>query len=187
MKTHLTQQYLDRLSSLLRNENRSRLLLHGLQPVQFDALQYLMACNHYSDTPMAVTEFLGQTKGTVSQTLKVLEKKGFVTKTIDQQDKRVVHLSVTSQGSKLIKQIQASALLQKGATLMSDEKLEALNSSLELLLNKVQLANQLKTFGECHSCLHHTKLTSGGLLCGLTQERLLTTDAKLICREHHPL
>ena len=30
--------------------------------------------------PKAVTEYLGQTKGTVSQTLNVLEKKGLLTK-----------------------------------------------------------------------------------------------------------
>ena len=187
MKTQQTQHYLDRLSNLLRNENRSKLSLHGLQPVQFDALQYLMVCNRYSDTPMAVTEFLGQTKGTVSQTLKVLEKKGFVKKTTDQKDKRVVHLSVTPEGSKLSEQILASELLQKGAALRSDHKLEDLNTSLELLLNKLQLANQLKTFGQCHSCRHHTKVTPDGLLCGLTHERLSTRDATLICREHHPL
>ena len=89
----------------MRQENRTKLSLHGLQPVQFDALQYLMQCNHYSDTPMAVTEFLGQTKGTVSQTLNVLVRKGFIAKTMDQEDKRVVHLSVTSKGIKLSQEI----------------------------------------------------------------------------------
>jgi DNA-binding MarR family transcriptional regulator len=48
---------------------------HGLQPVQLEVLNYLSSCNRYSDTPMAVTEYLGQTKGTVSQTIKTLEKK----------------------------------------------------------------------------------------------------------------
>jgi hypothetical protein len=55
-----------RLASPVRNEARQALAEHGLQPVQFEALHYLTRCNRYSDTPMAVTEFLGQTKGTVS-------------------------------------------------------------------------------------------------------------------------
>ncbi len=80
MKKLINQQILERLASLLRSESRTMLLEHGLQPVQFEALQYIANCNRYSDTPMAVTEFLGQTKGTVSQTLKVLEKKGLIEK-----------------------------------------------------------------------------------------------------------
>ena len=170
----------------MRQENRTKLSLHGLQPVQFDALQYLMQCNRYSDTPMAVTGFLGQTKGTVSQTLNVLVRKGFIAKTMDQKDKRVVHLSATSKGIKLSQEILESKLLQTGAKLVGQQKLDQLNAGLELLLNKLQLANQLKTFGQCHSCRHHTKLTSNGLLCGLTQERLSSKDATLICREHNP-
>lgn len=186
MDTHISQQYVERLSSLLRHETRTKLSLHGLQPVQFDALQYLMQCNRYSDTPMAVTEFLGQTKGTVSQTLNVLVRKGFITKTMDQEDKRVVHLSVTSAGIKLSQEILESKLLRTGAKLVGQQKLDQLNAGLELLLNKLQLANQLKTFGQCHSCRHHTKLTPNGLLCGLTQEHLSSKDATLICREHNP-
>ncbi len=81
MNTLVTQQLLERLASLLRSENRQMLVEFGLQPVQFEVLQYLSICNRYSDTPMAVTEFFGQTKGTVSQTLKVLEKKNLLEKT----------------------------------------------------------------------------------------------------------
>ena len=61
-------------------------------------LHYLSVCNRYSDTPMAVTEYLGQTKGTVSQTLKVLEKKALLFKEPDKDDKRVMHLKLTEQG-----------------------------------------------------------------------------------------
>jgi hypothetical protein len=105
---------------------------------------------------------------------------------MDQKDKRVVHLSATSKGIKLSQEILESKLLQTGAKLVGQQKLDQLNAGLELLLNKLQLANQLKTFGQCHSCRHHTKLTSNGLLCGLTQERLSSKDATLICREHNP-
>lgn len=49
---------------------------------------------------MAVTEYLGQTKGTVSQALKVLENKKYIPKHSDTDDKRITHLKVTnsSQG-----------------------------------------------------------------------------------------
>lgn len=65
--------YLERLTSLMRAWSREQPLVAELQPVQLSALHYLARCNRYSDTPLGVTEYLGLTKGTVSQSLKVLE------------------------------------------------------------------------------------------------------------------
>ena len=62
--------YLERLTSLMRAWSREQPLVAELQPVQLSALHYLARCNRYSDTPLGVTEYLGLTKGTVSQSLK---------------------------------------------------------------------------------------------------------------------
>ena len=56
---------LERLSSLTRVWFRQHPLLADLQPIQLSALLYLARCNRYSNTPLAVTEYLGLTKGTV--------------------------------------------------------------------------------------------------------------------------
>ena len=80
MKTNQIYDYVERLSELLRVDARQKGAEHGLLPVQLEVLHYLSICNQYSDTPMAVTEYLGQTKGTVSQTLKVLENKALLVK-----------------------------------------------------------------------------------------------------------
>ena len=48
-----------------------------LEPVHLATLRYLCNCNRFSNTASAITEYLGQTKGTISQTLKVLEKSRF--------------------------------------------------------------------------------------------------------------
>ena len=66
---------IERLANVLRQEVRAEGQSLGLQPVQQEALYYLSICNRYSDTTLAVTEYLGLTKGTVSQSLKVLENK----------------------------------------------------------------------------------------------------------------
>ncbi|MCP4325394.1 MAG: MarR family transcriptional regulator, partial [Alteromonadales bacterium] len=57
---------IERLANLLRQEIRLAGKELGLQPVQQEALYYLSICNKYSDTTLAVTEYLGLTKGTVS-------------------------------------------------------------------------------------------------------------------------
>lgn len=186
MDTLITQQLLERLASLLRSENRLLLMEYGLQPVQFEALHYLSICNRYSDTPMAVTEFLGQTKGTVSQTLKVLEKKNLLNKKIDLKDKRVTRLMLTKAGRDLVKKLLPSPILNSACKLLGDDALQATNSSLSLLLHSLQSANNFKTFGQCDTCQHNIKNNSSEYLCGLTNEPLTRKETTLRCREHKP-
>ena len=181
-----TQHLLERMASLLRTETRNLLIQYGLQPVQFEALHYLSICNRYSDTPMGVTEYLGQTKGSVSQTLKVLEKKGLIVKTADETDKRMAHMLVTKVGSNLVRSMLPSPLLALASKKL-DKKDEALiDTSLRNLLKSMQQANNFKTFGQCVTCSHNIRLSSGAYRCGLTGEGLSREDIELICREHKP-
>lgn len=179
-----TQQLLERLATLLRSESRNLLFEYGLQPVQFEALYYLSLCNRYSDTPMSVTEYLGQTKGSVSQTLKVLEKKELIVKNIDSSDKRVTHLTITKQGGKLVKKILPSPLLLSAGVFLNAQDIDRVNTSLSGLLKSAQHANNFKSFGQCSSCRHNTKLRKGEYFCEFTKEPLSTADIELICREH---
>ena len=184
MNLFKTQQLLERLAGLLRTETRHLLFEHGLQPVQFEALQYLLICNRYSDTLMAVTEYLGQTKGSVSQTLKVLEKKGLIEKHLDHTDKRVAHMSVTADGHALIKAITPSPMLKLTAKYLDENEAVTVESSLHCLLKIIQRANSFNTFGQCVSCCHNIRYSENEFMCGLTKEALTSKDVKLICREH---
>lgn len=181
------QDKLERTATLFRNEARQALSELGLQPVQFDALHYLARANRYSDTLMAVTEYLGQTKGTVSQSLKVLVREGLVHKIADADDKRVVHLKVSDKGRSLVERLVPSVLLQRACKSMSAHERNELNHSLSDLLRSLQAANDFKTFGQCHTCIHNQKIRAGEYWCGLTQEPLSGAELELICREHeHP-
>ena len=155
---------------------------HGLQPVQVEALTYLTHCNRYSDTPQAVTEYLGLTKGTVSQSLKVLERKGLLRKQQDTQDKRIVHLAPTTKGKKLIHAIPVKGL-EPSLAMMGSEKVQNLVDILRTTLRGIQRHNNHKTFAACHTCRfneHHRE----GYVCGLTHEPLHVQEIRLICREH---
>lgn len=184
MSTPSPQYTIERLANLIRGETRNRLTQYGLLPVQLEALHYLAICNRYSDTPMAVTEFLGQTKGTVSQTLKVLEKKGLIQKSPDQKDKRVTHLQITTEGRHLAEEFVTSPLLTKAIEQLPQNTAELLQVSLNNLLRNAQQINQFKPFGVCATCIHHRKKEDGEYICNLTKEALTENDVTLICREH---
>ena len=179
-----THQLLERISALLRSEQRAALNQHGLQPIQLEALHYLSQANRYSNTPIAVTEFLGQTKGTVSQTIKVLEKKGLLEKSLDMQDKRLVHLQLTAVGQSILRACIPPQLLSSAVDQLNTKDAHQLNTALKTLLSQMQKAHGSKTFGVCNSCIHHLRKPNGHVFCGLTQERLLKKEHAQICREH---
>jgi len=187
MKTKEIFDYLERLSNLLRNEERREGMDYGIQPVQLEALYYLSICNRYSDTPMGVAEYLGQTKGTVSQSLKLLVQKGYISKHANKQDKRSIHLQVTPSGKKLIETLIPPPLITKACINLNEEEQNQIESALKQLLQSIQQSNGMKSFGVCQTCRYNLKKKGGDLFCELTQESLTMSETQCICREHEPV
>lgn len=183
MSTEQIYDYIERLSNLLRVDSRRSGSEYDLRPIQLEVLHYLSICNRYSDTPMAVTTYLGQTKGTVSQTLKILSDKGLLTKKADNEDKRVTHLKVSRAGTKLLSASIPSPLFVQGGNLLNKQSLVRISDALRDLLLAIQQANGMKTFGVCSTCRHNRKHDDHHF-CGLTEDRLSTKDIRLICLEH---
>jgi DNA-binding MarR family transcriptional regulator len=174
---------LERLCNLLRSEARVAGTQAGLQPIHWQTLRYLAACNRYSDTPLAVAEFLGQTKGPVSQSLKLLVAKGLVSKQPDAGDRRVVHLAPTDAALDLLGRAAYTQTLQQAAAGLDDGSRAALDTALTELLLALQLAHGRRSFGVCGSCRFHER-SAAGSRCQLTGEPLSAVDASRICREH---
>ncbi|NMX67159.1 winged helix-turn-helix transcriptional regulator [Pseudomonas sp. WS 5111] len=173
---------LERLASLSRIWFRQHPLLADLQPIQLSALMYLSRCNRYSNTPLGVTDYLGLTKGTVSQSLKALEAKGLIVKTQDVHDKRSVHLQLTDTARGLLDALLPPDFLAAGEARMGARggQLQAL---LGELLREVQRSADVPSFGLCRTCRFHQHVDDLPF-CGLTQEPLAPSDTVLICREH---
>ncbi|MCG8039259.1 MAG: MarR family transcriptional regulator [Candidatus Thiodiazotropha taylori] len=176
--------HLERLSEILRTDLRKSGIEHGLQPVQLEVLHYLSVCNRYSDTPLAVTEYLGQTKGTVSQTIKVLEQKGLLQKRNDTEDKRVSHLSLTPRGSKLLDQLVPPPMLTKASDKLPERTRKQINQALQQLVMALLQSNGMKSFGVCHTCRYNLHSKDGGYFCNLVKQALTEDDLERLCREH---
>jgi DNA-binding MarR family transcriptional regulator len=179
-------EYLERISSLLRTDVRRAGIALGLQPVQLEALHYLSRCNRYSNTPMAVAEFLGLTKGTVSQTLGILESNRLIEKQPDGADRRVVHLVLTELGRQVVCDSLPPGVLESAMGDLSETEGQELVAALGRILRSLQHANGLKTFGACKNCRHHLLQADGSRRCMLTTEVLTDADSEMICREHQP-
>ena len=174
---------IERLANLLRQETRAAGLSLGLQPVQQEALYYLSTCNRYSDTTLAVTEFLGLTKGTVSQSLKVLESKKLIAREKDKSDKRITHLKVTDVGHRFLASTCPPKKFTEAVSELSSIDQNSTANLLTEILKNYQIATGRVAFGVCRNCTFNQK-TPQGIMCGLTQEPLSTEDTMLICREY---
>lgn len=183
MSAHRTYALLERIATLLRNDERASGSPRGLQPVHLHALGYLAACNRYSNTPAALAEYLGLTKGTVSQTLLVLENKGLLTKQGNPEDRRVVHLHLTPEGRKALEEAIPSDLFRRALSAPGLDR-GGLEQQLTRLLQNLQAAHGQRAFGQCDSCRHFQKEGPGRYRCGITQDPLSREDSALLCRDH---
>ncbi len=174
---------IERISNLLRSEERKKYVTIGLQPIHVQVLEYLATCNRFSDTPAAVAEYLGMTKGTISQSIQVLERKDYVQKTQDSEDGRVVHLSLSPAGEALLDELKPVDVFAQAQLAMSTKAFTTIEDALNAMLSELQKANNAKSFGVCHSCVNFIQIDNH-YHCNLTQLPLSRFDAKKICREH---
>ena len=124
------------------------------------------------------------TRGTVSQSLLLLEKKGYIKKTADINDRRVIHLELLPEGKTILEQAKPAELFIK-ATAMMEKKgdLTHYEPFFASMLTALQKANQSQSFGMCNTCHYFTKIDDS-FLCGLTKEPLSQNDSEKICQEH---
>lgn len=176
-------EIIERMAALIRSEERKKCTELGLQLVHFQVLDYLARCNRYSDTPAALSNYLGMTRGTVSQTLLLLAKKGYVQKTIDHADRRVVHLSLLPEGRVMLEKARPSELFLQATSIFQQHSFTDAETVFVTALKALQKANQSQSFGLCLSCRHFTKLNTS-FQCGLTKELLSQEDSEKICQEH---
>jgi len=173
----------EQIGSLLRSAKRATEDKTGLQPVHYQVLSYLRRCNRFSNTPAAVTAYLAITKGTVSQSLALLERKGFVYKVPDLKDRRVVHLHLTKEGIQLLEETMPPSVWKGACKNLSEAELQDIQVNIESLLRSLQRANHSKMFGLCCTC-YHLISEKDGHCCGLTDEKLEPEETIQICHEH---
>jgi DNA-binding MarR family transcriptional regulator len=173
---------LERLSRLLRQADHAK----GLNPVQWETLRYLARCNALSHSPGALARYLGSTKGTVSQTVMALEKKGLVRKEADPKDWRGVALFLSDQGKALLADDDLNVVKADIAEL-SDKTRRRFDRALDALLEQARLRADEPCFGTCPTCRYYREASTGmASHCMKVHAAVSDAETKLICVEHVP-
>lgn len=174
---------LERLARVMRAREHE----DGLNPAQREALRYLARANRFSNTAGALTRYLGATKGTISQTLMALERKGLIAKAA-RDARKAVRLSLTEKGRQVVSQDPWTALAVEAGELGGKTRRRMQRGLAELLERELQRGG-LASFGQCSSCRFFREKgreadPKGPHLCMLFEDALTREDAEYICIEH---
>lgn len=153
-----------------------------LNPAQIAALDYLARANRFSRAPSHVAEYCGTTRGTMSQTLKALERKGHLSETRSESDRRSISYSLTPSGRAIA--ARGNAMSRAIGSLEAAGQ-QALRDGLAAVLTARLAAHGGRAFGICQSCAHHRK-TDDGAYCALLSLPLAPAEVTQICNEHVP-
>ncbi len=161
---------------------------HGLNPAQWDSLRFIAQANRFSRTPGALAAFLGTTKGTASQTIKALEKKGYLSRVPDPEDKRVRHIVLTDAGEALLADDPLNCL-ERAIGNLPPEMAETMAAGLTRLCGDMQDRCGGQDLGICRSCGHFQGQSTDGeaMRCGYKQADLSCEDAKRFCINFTPV
>jgi MarR family transcriptional repressor of emrRAB len=179
-------ELVERLGNLMRSELRKAGSDETLQPVHLQSLIYMSRANRYSNTPQALAEYLGLTKGTVSQTLLLLDRRGLIERFEDDVDRRVVRLRLSSAGEQFLAESQPALAWQNATRNISPNRIRNATSALREALATLQEDNEGTVFGVCNSCSHCQKLSQRIYRCGQMGDRLSGPETRKLCRIYAP-
>ena len=154
-----------------------------LKPAQRTALEYLGRANRFSRKPSHIADFLGSTRGTVSQTLKALAERKLITEEqCPETDKRSKSYVLTAKG---VERLALSDTLTQALDGIPREKLLEIALTLRPVLNKVLLNNKQRDFGLCRRCKHFEKQGDDSV-CQLLEVDLTVQETTQICYHSEP-
>ncbi len=174
----------ERLARLMRAEEFG----DGLNPAQWEALRFLARANRFSNSPGALTRYLGATKGTISQTVKALERKKLIEKKSRPGEKRSVILTLTGTGHAMMAKDPWSGLAEACAALGGKTR-RRMDKGLAELLGHEFTRHASPSFGSCGTCRFwradgRLDDANGPHLCMLFDEPIGTNESMQICISH---
>jgi len=179
-------ELVERLSQLTRTGLRETGSEHGLQPVHLQILFYLGQANRFSNTPQALAEYLGLTRGTVSQSLILLARRRLLTRQTDVRDARVVRLALTTEGAELLAGLKVAQAWREAVAEVTPARLGSTKLVLSQVLNRVVERGGRRSFGLCSTCRHIERVGPRSYHCRLLKAKIRSPETRQICREHVP-
>jgi DNA-binding MarR family transcriptional regulator len=179
-------QPFERIARLMRAREHEG----DLNPAQWEALRYLNRANRFSNSPGALTRYLSATKGTISQTLIALERKGLIAKAAREGEKRSLTLSLTTKGHEMLARDPWRALAKTIDDIGGKTRRRLFKGLRETLGVELKRSSEA-SFGNCTSCRFFREKGRDGQphgphLCMYFSQPLTARETVQICIAHEP-
>ena len=177
----------DRIAELLVHVGRaaqSEDARSGLTAAQWTCLRFFARANGSTRTPSAFASFQATTRGTASQIIKSLERRGLVMRARSDRDRRSVRFDLTAEGRQMMAQDPLRDLVRLIDGLGEAEGARFL-TTLSLLSSALAARRDLPAFGTCRDCSHYG--TAGdAAYCACMAADLAADEMHKLCVSYTP-
>lgn len=157
---------------------------NALTPIQLQLLLFLK----YHDPEKCRVNYLAKefnlTKATVSESVRLLSKKGYISKETDPKDTRSYSIHLTQSGNTLAIKCGSFAMdLEQPVHSLSSAQKEMMFQSLLELITKLNKAGIITVQRMCFSCRFYVPNNKNDY-CNFLKKELSKTDLRVDCPEH---
>lgn len=174
---------LERLSQVFRILLWEKAKEHSLSPIQIQLLIFIQYHSADKTTVSYLAQEFNFTKPTISDAIKILEKKRLIKKIADSNDTRSYTIQLTAPGKKIVSATEnfANPITEILRSANETEKLILWEniSNLISLLNKQEIISVQRT---CYNCTNYT-MKNEKPYCNLLNQKLLAKDIRIDCEE----
>ncbi len=176
----------DRIADLLVHVGRaarSEESRSDLTATQWACLRFFAAANGSTRTPSGFACFQATTRGTASQIIKSLERRGLIQRHRSVRDRRSVRFDLTETGRATLQRDPLGDLIHAIDRLDWTERAPFL-STLSRLASVLSGLRNVPAFGTCRDCSHFTPKGDHGY-CACMAETLSIEEIDKLCASHH--
>jgi DNA-binding MarR family transcriptional regulator len=175
----------DRIAELLVHVGRtarSEDAGSDLTAAQWTCLRFFARANGSTRTPSGFASFQATTRGTASQIIKTLERRGLIVRTPSERDRRSVCFDLTDEGTAMLARDPLRHLIGVIEALATTERDDFL-ATLSRLSSALALRRDMPAFGTCRDCSHFG--TSGDTAyCACMAAELAAEDTTKLCASY---
>jgi len=155
-----------------------------LTAAQWTCLRFFARANSSTRTPSAFASFQATTRGTASQIIKSLEKRGLVTRSRSERDRRSVSFELSEQGCAMLHRDPLRDLIEVIDGLGARER-DRFLATLSRLTSALAARRDVPAFGTCRDCSHFDR-SAGAAHCACMAAELAVDDIAKLCASYTP-
>ena len=176
---------LERISEVFKILLWEKAKLVSLSPIQIQILIFIAFHKQSLCNVSHLAKEFNVTKPTVSDAIKVLDKKGVIEKDFSSTDSRSYSILLSDLGIKIVTQtFDFSSPLKKQVESFEQSELESLFGTLNELIYKLNRNGILSVQRTCYGCKFYQKKEEKIDYCNLLEKRLLNHEIRLDCPEY---